>query len=179
MCAGDLGMYRVMPWAYPPISGGSSGGFSPDDSGGGSGSVDSNTVFIENDNSKTATGGSSRNTADSVTISIEYGRYGVGNLNGIKMIKMFVGIDELYFSDDPDYNAVGLISSNPINLRTYNPPFDTLVNSTDSNSVLFNMSVTKATSIKANKYKFYLLFEGVNADGETIRSSKFYGTWGM
>ena len=30
MCNGDLGMYRVMPWAYPTISGGSSGGSSVD-----------------------------------------------------------------------------------------------------------------------------------------------------
>ena len=28
MCNGDLGMFRVMPWAYPTISGGSSGGTS-------------------------------------------------------------------------------------------------------------------------------------------------------
>lgn len=173
MCAGDLGMYRVMPWAYPPISGGSSGGFSPDDSGGTGESGSTNALYVDTDN--TTFNMSELNIwnngkADYATPTLIYGYLGVGNLRNVSTVKEILVINDLYLSDDPSKNVVNLLMSNILEYRTNTLPWDTPINGTTSinGSYKFNTSIDETqTAVLAH---FTLKLVAYDSDGNEIRS---------
>lgn len=118
MCAGDLGMYRVMPWAYPPISGGTSGGFSPDGStseggGSGGGSSDPNAIYVKIEGSSLYFGSNMRayNETDAkrrvFNVNAYVGQLGLQNINDVITIDAIIVIEEVYLNTDPTKNEIG------------------------------------------------------------------------
>lgn len=170
MCNGDLGMYRVMPWAYPPISGGSSGGFSPDDSGTGEGSgggSHSDVTFYRD--ADTIASLYNVQYTSSIQFYVSIGSLAVGNLNGITKIARWLVVDELYFEDEPTKNAVGDLSTNEIQDGDFVPPFTDWTNSTDNIQKGINLSV-EHTGVKVIGAVAHMEYRGYNSNGELIRT---------
>lgn len=171
MCAGDLGMYRVMPWSYPPISGGTSGGFSPDGStseGGESGGGSHSDVTFYKGPDTVAEITDVTNMTQSVSITVSAGYLSVGNLNGIATIDRTIVIDGLFFDDDPSNNRVGILKFSEATDTSKVPPYTEWVNSVAS----FSRNFEKSVYIEANVYaiKAHLEYRGYNSDGVLIRT---------
>lgn len=191
MCAGDLGMYRVMPWAYPPISGGTSGGFSPDGStseGGesGGGSSDPNAIYVEIEGSDLYFGDPSANNESNnnrrvFRIPSYVGELGLGNINNVSMIDSYIIMNEVYLTTDPDNNAVGSFTNTEYKL-THMPVHDSITrhvtNVTDVNTAYFYRPIQDDSYIK--KFVGSVKFVGYDADGNVVRTNtipmKVYGS---
>lgn len=179
MCAGDLGMYRVMPWSYPPISGGSSGGFSPDDSGTGGGvSVlhsfrmgDDSTIWLYSvDGIGT--------TSNDLQISFRFIEFEIENVQGVSSVAYEFDLEKLElwrYSTLKAEDMTSKVTSCSINWVS-KPPFDTLTN--DSSGVNIPLHVFLGESQTWND----ILLENLTGtfrlvskdeDGETIRADSF------
>lgn len=181
MCAGDLGMYRVMPWAYPPISGGSSGGFSPDDSGGTGGSGSTNSLYVDTSNTtfrfvNEGVWVQNNSNQDYLRITFDYSYLGVGNLNNVSKISRVVEVKSLYFTDDPSNNVIGYLKTTSTVEATDTLPFDQLINGTTSSNTSFAFgTVVGKKSVKSADIVFSII--GYDADGNEVRSYSHSLEW--
>lgn len=175
MCAGDLGMYRVMPWSYPPISGGSSGGFSPDDSGGGSGSGGNNFLVKTDETVLQFLYGGQVYTSSTLklTIQIENGKFGFGDLRGIDSVRMYGTVKEVILEDsgsdvtnllkeDVKYSSVSLTNlQNSVRNQAFNYTFNV------------NPLPGSSGDITPKKVVFGIKYEAYNADGAVVDTVTF------
>lgn len=182
MCAGDLGMYRVMPWAYPPISGGTSGGFSPDGStseggGSGGGSSDPNAIYAKIDGSDLYFDNptyyiDSENSRRVFQIDAHAGKLGLQNINEVSMIDSFIVMSEIYLDTAPSENAVGSFTTTEYRL-THMPVHDSITryvtNTTDTNTAAFYRPIQDDSKIV--KFVGSIKFVGYDANGNVVRTN--------
>lgn len=174
MCAGDLGMYRVMPWSYPPISGGSSGGFSPDDSGGGSGSGGSHFLVKTDETVLQFTqGGPIYNSNLQLTVQIQNGKFGFGDLRGIESVWMYGTVKEIILKDG-ESNVTNLLKTD---VKNTNVDLRNLQNNIGINSFRYDFNVDplpgSSGDITPKKVVFGIKYEAHNADGAVVDTVTF------
>lgn len=181
MCAGDLGMYRVMPWAYPPISGGTSGGFSPDGStseGGGSGggsTPDPNAVFVRTAETKSELY-SIVFDGSKIDLFLHNSMFGIGSLIGLSKINAYFVVDEVYNKVDPSTNIVGRLSNDTVqiwNTKSYTDLINWFTNTEDAGTsgISVPFAVAQPYENGMSKVVGHFHFDGLNSDGVIIRSN--------
>lgn len=181
MCAGDLGMYRVMPWAYPPISGGTSGGFStnPDQSEeGGSGPdtlvLNSDSSISIADLSTLAYNGSDTSKSDTIRVTIWLQKIGLQNVVDLSSLKFTFNVERMegtISGTKYDFMTIATVTKNSTSLT---PPLDTMVNGTQPMTFDYKLATTVSYGTVSNKVvSGSLVVDTLNADGSIIRSQSF------
>lgn len=174
MCSGDLGMYRVMPWAYPPISGGSSGGFSPDDS---NPSGASYTLKMGEDSTIRLGINNITSVKNRLGMQIELTKFEIGSVRGINAIYFAIDIEDLELNANGDVTDV---ISNIVSNSSITIPFDQIVNSTFTMSVQVNFATSMTSADPAVKYMSSTIrAESKDFDGNTVRTDVFPFVYGV
>lgn len=176
MCAGDLGMYRVMPWSYPPISGGTSGGFStnPDQSE----DKEPDTLVLNSDSSITIPSmtelSSDSSKTDRIRVYVNLTKVGLQNVLDLNSLRFTLKIESMEATvNSVEYNLKNLITNIEDN-RTLTPPFDVMVNSTATLDFDYSLASTIPYSPLTNQIvSGSLVVDTLNADGEVIRTQSF------
>ena len=172
MCSGDLGMYRVMPWAYPPISGGSSGGFSPDDPGSGSGG---NHTFIMGKNSRIDLVSSNvyTSTLNKLDFVLYLYYFELGNVNNVTSAHVYFQVEKLIVTDDGDITQI--ITTNPKESeQVLTVPFDSIVNSYSQAG--FTLTCARSLTSGSSKIVYIkgrLIMKSQDTNGNVVRTDTF------
>lgn len=161
MCNGDLGMYRVMPWAYPTIPGQSSGGASVDPT------PEPTPEYYDFTDAKIVYTESSFELESYVAGPYQNRGYGVFQISGVKSIDTSnVNRVEIRLSQNPTYTpSLGGTVTIILAVNLQKEP-----NSINSYSLLTNdaSNTGKTVTVSGGTVKFFVY----GLDGEVLQTAE-------